>query len=497
MRRANVRLFADPVDRLVVFVVLEGADVTVQDPLQHVESRPDVAVVGDDRSAVEVGVSDLVGEITPRALTEPGELGSEMEQQTELAVCRIEPLEFRLDDGTIVVDGEQADGTDADDGGREVVDPFDHRGIVGCAAMKAAVLNSVPGRLDIEDVEIGEPGPREVLVRTAAAGVCHSDLHFMEGKYPFPCPAVLGHESAGVVEAVGSMVHYVEPGDHVITCLSAFCGHCSQCTDGHLALCENKHTELVRQPGEPPRLSRAGGETVNQYLHLSSFAEQMLIHEQALVKIDDDMPLDKAALIGCGVTTGLGAVFRTAGVAAGETVAVIGCGGIGLSAIQGARIAGANKVIAVDMVASKLELAQGLGATHFIDASESDAVAAVKELTGGGVHHAFEAVGMKQTAEQAFQMLRSGGQATVIGMIPVGTMVEIHGPELLMEKTLTGSNMGSNQFRTDMPRYIEMYLDGRLMLDEMVSKTISLDEINEGFDEMKAGHVARSVVVFD
>ncbi|MDX2381652.1 MAG: Zn-dependent alcohol dehydrogenase [Acidimicrobiia bacterium] len=362
--------------------------------------------------------------------------------------------------------------------------------------MKAAVLNSAPGVLDIEEVEIGEPGPREVLIRTAAAGVCHSDLHFMEGKYPFPCPAVLGHESAGVVEAVGSMVQYVEPGDHVITCLSAFCGHCSQCTDGHLTLCENKNTELVRRPGEPPRLSR-NGEVVNQFIHLSSFAEQMLIHEHALVKIDSDMPLDRAALIGCGVTTGLGAVFRTATVAPGETVAVIGCGGIGLAAIQGARIAGANKVIAVDMVESKLELAQQLGATHMIDASSGDAVSAVKEIAGGGVHHAFEAVGMKQTAEQAFQMLRPGGQATVIGMIPVGTTVEIHGPELLSEKTLTGSNMGSNQFRTDMPRYIEMYLDGRLLLDEMISKTIPLEQINDGFDEMKAGNVARSVVVFD
>ncbi len=361
--------------------------------------------------------------------------------------------------------------------------------------MKAAVLNSVPGRLDIEDIEIGQPGPREVLVRTVAAGVCHSDLHFMEGKYPFPCPAVLGHESAGIVEAVGSMVHYVEPGDHVITCLSAFCGHCSQCTDGHLTLCENKRTELVRQPGEPPRLSR-DGETVNQFMHLSSFAENMLIHEQALVKIDDEMPLDRAALIGCAVTTGLGAVFRTARVAPGESVVVIGCGGIGLSAIQGARIAGANKIIAVDMSESKLELAQQLGATHLIDASKVDAVDAVTSLTGGGVHHSFEAVGMKQTAEQAYRMLRSGGQATVIGMIPVGTMVEIHGPELLMEKKLTGSNMGSNQFRTDMPRYVDMYLDGRLHLDEMVSKTIGLDDINEGFEDMKAGNVARSVVTF-
>ena len=363
--------------------------------------------------------------------------------------------------------------------------------------MRAAVLNSIPGHLDIEDLDIAEPGPREVLIRTAAAGLCHSDLHFMEGKYPFPCPAVLGHESAGVVEAVGSMVHYVQPGDHVITCLSAFCGHCSQCTDGHLSLCENKGTELVRQVGEPPRLSRGDGETVNQYLHLSSFAERMLVHEHALVKIDPEMPLDTAALIGCGVTTGLGAVFRTARVAPGETVAVIGCGGIGLSAIQGARIAGANRIIAVDTNPGKLELAQQLGATHVVDATSSDPVQAVKSLTGGGVHHSFEAVGMKVTAEQAYQMLRNGGQATVIGMIPVGTKIEIHGPELLFEKTLTGSNMGSNQFRTDMPRYIEMYLDGRLHLDEMVSQRIGLDDINDGFAEMKTGNVARSVIVFD
>lgn len=361
--------------------------------------------------------------------------------------------------------------------------------------MKAAVLNAIPGELDIEDIEIGEPGPREILIQTKAAGLCHSDLHFMEGKYPHPCPVVLGHESAGVVEAVGSMVSYVKPGDHVITCLSAFCGHCSQCTDGHMTLCENKNTELVRADGDAPRLSR-NGESVNQFLHLSSYAEYMLVHEQAVVKIDKDMPLDKASLIGCGVTTGLGAVFRTAKVAPGESTVVIGCGGIGLSAIQGARIAGANKVIAVDVNEAKLELAQSMGATHVVNAANDDAIVAVRDLTGGGVHHSFEAVGSKQTAEQAFKMVRNGGQATVIGMIPVGTMVEIHGPELLYEKTLTGSNMGSNQFRTDMPRFIEMYLDGRLRLDEMVSKTIQLEDINAGFEDMKAGNIARSVITF-
>ena len=362
--------------------------------------------------------------------------------------------------------------------------------------MKAAVLNSIPGQLDIEDIELGTPGPREVLVRTMAAGVCHSDLHFMEGLYPHKCPAVLGHESAGIVEEVGSAVHYVKPGDHVITCLSAFCGHCEQCLSGHMSTCELKNVELVRQAGEPPRISR-NGEPVEQFMHLSSFAEKMLIHEHALVKINEEMPFDRAALIGCGVTTGLGAVFRTAQVMPGSTVAVIGCGGIGLAAIQGARIAGANKVIAIDTLGSKLELAQSLGATHVINATETDPVGAVKDLTGGGVHYSFEAVGMKPTAEQAFKMLRKRGQATVIGLIPVGTSIEIHGVELIEEKTLTGSNMGSNQFRTDMPRFVDMYMDGRLKLDEMISKTISLEEVNEGFADMKAGNVARSVIKFD
>jgi len=364
--------------------------------------------------------------------------------------------------------------------------------------MKAAVLNSAPGQLDIEEIEVDAPGPREVLIRTAAAGLCHSDLHFMEASYPYPLPAVLGHESAGVVEAVGSDVSYVQPGDHVITCLSAFCGYCAQCTDGHLSLCDNKNTALVRGSDQKSRLSRPNGDPVNSFLHLSSFAEQMLIHEQALVKIRPEMPLEKAALIGCGVTTGLGAVFRTARIEPGSDVAVIGCGGIGLSAIQGARIAGANKIIAIDMMNSKLELAEQLGATHSVNASEGDAVAQVREITQGeGVPNSFEAVGLKATAEQSFQMLRKGGQAVVIGMIPVGTKVEIDGVELLSEKKLTGSNMGSNQFRTDMPRYVEMYLDGRLKLDEMVSKTINLEDINEGFAEMKTGNVTRSVITFD
>jgi len=361
--------------------------------------------------------------------------------------------------------------------------------------MKAAVLKSIPGELEITDVEIGSPGPREVLVKTSAAGLCHSDLHFMEGSYPHPTPTVLGHESAGVVEAVGSAVTEFAEGDHVISCLSVFCGHCSYCTEGRPSLCANKGFETVRGPDEAPRLT-IDGELAHQFLNLSSFAEQMLVHEHALVKIRDDMPLDRAALIGCGVLTGVGAVFRTAKVSPGETVAVIGCGGVGLSAIQGARIAGAGRVIAVDMVDSKLEIARQLGATDTVNASNGDAVGEVIEMTGGGVHHAFEAIGLKVTAEQAFGMLRNGGAATVIGMIPLGQKVEVDGFQFLMEKKLQGSNMGSNQFRTDMPRLIDMYLDGRLMLDEMVSAHIQLEDINEGFEQMKTGAIARNVIMF-
>ena len=235
--------------------------------------------------------------------------------------------------------------------------------------MKAAVLHEVNKPLVIEENEHDNPGPREVLVRTVAAGVCHSDLHFQNGSYPYPMPAVLGHESAGIVEAVGSQVTYVKPGDHVITCLSAFCGHCEYCLTGHMSLCQEP--ELQRATDQPQRLSKDGS-PVAQFLNLSSFAEYMLVHEHAIAKIREDMPLDRAALIGCGVTTGVGAVIHTAKVEPGSSVAVIGCGGVGLSAINGAAIAGAAQIIAIDTVTSKLELARKFGATHTIDASAED-----------------------------------------------------------------------------------------------------------------------------
>jgi S-(hydroxymethyl)glutathione dehydrogenase/alcohol dehydrogenase len=234
-----------------------------------------------------------------------------------------------------------------------------------------------------------------------------------------------------------------------------------------------------------------------QFLNLSSFAEYMLVHEHTIAKIREDMPMDRAALIGCGVTTGVGAVIHTARVEPGTTVAVIGCGGVGLSAINGAAIAGAARIIAVDMVPSKLELARKFGATDVVNAKDADPVDAVRELTGGGVHYSFEAIGLKQTAEQSFRMLARGGVATIIGMIPVGVHIELHGPEFLMERRIQGSNMGSNRFRVDMPRFVEFYLQGRLHLDDLISRRIRLEDVNDGLKALETGEVARSVIMFD
>lgn len=360
--------------------------------------------------------------------------------------------------------------------------------------MKAAVLREVGKPLEIEDVQISKPGPREVLVRTVAAGVCHSDLHFIEGSYPTQLPIVLGHESAGVVEQVGSEVRTVKVGDHVITCLSAYCGHCDHCLGGHMSLCVSPETK--RGEGEDSRLTQ-NTIAMPQFLNLSSFAEYMLIHEHACVSIRKDMPLDRAALIGCAVTTGVGAVIHTSHVRPGETVAIIGCGGVGLSAINGAAIAGAGRIIAVDTNPGKLEMAKTFGATDIVNASEGDPAKQVIQMTGGGVHHSFEAVGLKVTAEQSFRMLRRGGTANIIGMIPVGVSIELRGVDFLGEKRIQGSQMGSNRFPIDMPRFVDFYMSGKLKLDDMVSRRIKLDQVNEAFTEMKAGNVARSVIVFD
>jgi S-(hydroxymethyl)glutathione dehydrogenase/alcohol dehydrogenase len=360
--------------------------------------------------------------------------------------------------------------------------------------MKAAVFHAAHQPLTIEDVEIEKPKRREVLLRTAYAGLCHSDLHFMEGLYPFPTPAVLGHEGAAVVEAVGEDVTYVKPGDHVITCLSVFCGECEQCTTGHTNLCDNPEVKLL--PGVARRL-KWKGQVLHQAFNLSVFAEQMLVHEHAVVKINKDIPLDRAALVGCGVMTGVGAVFNAAKVEPGSTVAVIGCGGIGLSAVNGAAIAGAERIIAIDTNSSKLEIAKQMGATHTINASNVDPVAAVKELTAGkGVPYSFEAIGLKITAEQSFAMLRPGGVATIIGMIPLGTKIELHGADFLRDRKIQGTSMGGNRFRVDMPRLLELWRQGRLKLDHLISGQVKLAEINEGFALLKSGAPVRNLINF-
>ena len=361
--------------------------------------------------------------------------------------------------------------------------------------MRAQVLREVNRPLEVEEVQVDNPGPHEVLVRTRASGVCHSDLHYVEGSYTMRLPAVLGHEAAGTIEAVGDQVSYVKPGDPVIMCLSVFCGHCEFCLRGQPNLCTR--VDVTRGPDEPPRLSQ-NGEPVTQMAQLGSYAEVMLVHENAVVKVHDDVPFDRLALIGCGATTGLGAALNTAKVEPGSTVAVVGCGGVGLNCIQGAALAGALRIIAIDTVETKLTLAAQFGATEVIDASGGEVVQKVRDLTDGGVDYSFEAIGLKETAEQCYEMLRDGGTATIIGMIPEGTKIEIDaGGFLRRERKIQGSSMGSNRFRTDMPHYIEFYRQGRLKLDELVSQHMRLEELNQAFADMKAGNVARSVIMFD
>ncbi len=360
--------------------------------------------------------------------------------------------------------------------------------------MKAAVLHAPNQPLTIEEVELAAPRAREVLLRTAYAGLCHSDLHFIDGLYQHPTPCVLGHESSAVVEAVGEGVSYVAPGDHVITCLSVFCGACPQCLTGHPNLCEN--TEIKMLPGLSRRLSWKGGQMMHQFLNLSSFAERMLVHENAIVKIDPDIPLDRAALVGCGVVTGVGAVFNAAKVEPGSTVAVIGCGGVGLSAVNGAALAGAERIIAIDTQPAKLDIARELGATDTLNASNADPVKAVRELTGGGVHYSFEALGSKATAEQAFRMLRAGGTATIIGMVPFGVKIELHGFDFLRDRKLQGTAMGGNRFRVDMPRLLSLWRQGRLKLDHLISGRLKLEQINEGFAALKSGAAVRQLIDF-
>lgn len=360
--------------------------------------------------------------------------------------------------------------------------------------MKAAVLFEAKTPLQIEEVQVSKPGPREVLIRTAAVGVCRSDLHFVDGAFPHPVPTVPGHEAAGVVEAVGSDVARLRPGDHVITFLTAFCGSCEMCVTGRPSLCVDPSTR--RAADAEPRLKLAGGTPVAPFLNLSAFAEMMLVHENACVSISKDMPLDRAALLGCAVITGAGSIFNDSRVRPGESVAVIGAGGIGLAAINAAKIAGAGQIIALDPVEEKRALAQKMGATHAFDPGANGIVKQLLGLTGGGVHYAIEAVGRPSTAELAWQILRRGGTATILGMIAPGQNVTLPGPSFLTGKKIQGSLLGSTRFPIDMPRLVQLYLDGVLDLDTMVAERIRLPQVNEALEKLRQGTSVRSVIEF-
>lgn len=357
-------------------------------------------------------------------------------------------------------------------------------------------MREVGAPLTIEDVEIATPQPFEVLVDVAAAGLCHSDLRFLEGSFDHPLPTVLGHEVAGVVRAVGDSVTRVQLGDHVVMSLSVSCGECALCRAAKPHLCVEK--EATRRPGDsPPRLA-IDGNPISQFLDLSGFAEQVLVHQSAVVRIAEEVPLDLAAILGCGVATGLGAVFNTATVQPGESVVVIGCGGVGLSAVQAARIAGARQVIAVDPLQEKLDLALGLGATDTALASDPDLVATIVHLTDGlGADHVIEAVGRVESIEAGFAMTRRGGTVTVVGLVPAGSKVAISTDDLYYERRLQGSVMGSNDFVVDVPRYLEMYRNGLLNLGDLVTERIRLDQINQGFAAMLAARDPRILIEFD
>lgn len=359
--------------------------------------------------------------------------------------------------------------------------------------MKAAICFEPGKPLEIRNVIVDKPGPREVLIRTAATGVCRSDLHFVDGAYPHPLPFIPGHEAAGIVEAVGDGVSTVKVGDAVVTCLSAYCGHCEYCVTGQMSLCLGGDTR--RAPDAAARLRLEDG-PVNQMLNLSAYAEMMLIHEHACVAINPEMPLDRACVIGCAVTTGAGAIFNAADLVPGETVAIVGCGGVGLAAVNAARIAGAGRIIAIDPVADKRALAQKLGATDVIDASADGAADQVIEMTKGGVHHAIEAAGRPASGAMAVKVLRRGGTATILGMMPLAEKVSLSAMELLQGKKLQGSLMGNNRFPVEIPRLVEFYMRGMLDLDTIIAERMPLERINDAFDALRIGDSARSVITY-
>ena len=363
--------------------------------------------------------------------------------------------------------------------------------------VKAAVLYEAKKPLVVETVDLDEPKDSEVLVRMVSAGVCYSDYHIMKGEWTMPLPMVLGHEAAGIVEKVGSRVSRVKPGDHVILNFRPNCGTCHHCVVGHPVRCNGVDSLRWFMFDGTVRLHKNGTD-IHHFTRTASFAEYAVVPESGAVPVREDMPLDKACLIGCSVMTGVGAAINTAKVEPGSTVLVIGCGGVGLNVIQGAALAGAGRIIAVDTLQNKLAYAREFGATDTLSASEGDVVERVLEMTKGGVDYAFEAIGNKKTIEQCYAACGLGGKTVIVGMTPENDEIHINALSLpRTERSIVGSWYGSARPWVDFPKLVDLYMNKRLQIDSMISRSYKLDEINEAYADLDKGALARSVILFN
>jgi S-(hydroxymethyl)glutathione dehydrogenase/alcohol dehydrogenase len=368
--------------------------------------------------------------------------------------------------------------------------------------IKAAVLEELNKPLKIEQVELDDPRDREVLVKLVATSVCHTDIHCIKGDLATPPPVVLGHEGAGIVEKVGNAVTTVQPGDKVILTVAPYCGKCPACMMGVPTSCENyPQTAMLMgsMPDGTKRLKRKNGEELSHFMAQSSFAEYAVVDESATVKVREDAPLDVVCLLGCGASTGIGAVINKARVKAGSSVAVFGCGGVGLATIMTAKLVGARQIIAVDMLDKKLEFAEELGATDLVNASKDDPVAKIAELSAGGVDYAFEAIGNPAAMTQAFHSVyaRPGGMAIILGLAPIGASFPIEAWRFMREVTITGCTAGSMKPQIDIPHYVDLFMAGKLPLDRLISARYSLNQINKAIKDTIDGKIMRGVITFE
>jgi S-(hydroxymethyl)glutathione dehydrogenase/alcohol dehydrogenase len=357
--------------------------------------------------------------------------------------------------------------------------------------MKAAVFRGRERPVSVEEVGIRDPGAGEVRIAVKAAGLCHSDVSVIDGTIPYPVPVVLGHEGAGVVDAVGAGVSAVREGDTVLLSTLAHCGRCPACEVGRPTECRNAPSPKDTQP------FLVDGKPAFQFANTSTFCERTVVKEQSAIPIDPQVPFDRACLIGCGIMTGYGAVINRAKVETGATMAVFGVGGIGLNCVQGGVLAGAAKIIAVDVVPQKLEWARRFGATHVIDSSQDDAVTAIKDLTGGGADYTFEAVGNLKVIKQALEALGPGGALTIVGVPQLGSSLDFVVKELYQNKAILGCRYGTARPRRDFALLADLYLSGRLKIDELITAHYQLDDFERALDDLKKGNLARGVFMID